>query len=225
VSDARVAAIVPARNEATRIAGTVRALRGIGALHEVVVVDDASTDDTARTAEHEGARVLRLPRRAGKGGALTAGLAATANADVVVFVDADLGASARVAEALLAPVLAGEADMTVACPPASAPSGFGLVEKAARAGIRALTGKTFRRPLSGQRALRREVAARVTLAAGFGIEPALTIDALRAGFVVVEVEAAVEHRRTGRDAAGFAHRARQGLDLVAVLTARALRRS
>lgn len=218
-----VVAIVPAHNEQDRIGATVTALRAVASVDDVLVVDDASTDDTAARARAAGASVLRLARNAGKGGALRAGVAAT-NADVLVFIDADVGATASVAAVLLAPVLAAEADMTIARPPADRPSGFGLVERFARWGIERFGRATMARPLSGQRALRRAVLDRVRIADRFGVEVALTVDALRAGFCVTEVEYAIEHAKTGRDVAGFVHRARQGFDVARVLAARAFRR-
>jgi glycosyltransferase involved in cell wall biosynthesis len=213
----RVAAIVPARNEQARIADTVTALRLIDTIDEVVVVDDGSDDDTAERAERAGASVIRVPANRGKGAALRTGVAST-DADVLCFIDGDLGGSASLASALIAPVLRSDADMTIAAPPPSGPSGFGLVERTARWGIRLLTKTDMRRPLSGP------LLERCVIADRFGVETALTIDALRAGFRVVEVEAFVEHARTGRDAAGFAHRARQGFDVARVLAVRVLNR-
>ncbi|HEV2686470.1 MAG TPA: glycosyltransferase family 2 protein [Actinomycetota bacterium] len=214
-----VAAIVPARNEGSRIGDTVRALRAVGEITEVIVVDDASDDGTAERAKEAGAAVVRLPRREGKGGALRAGLAKT-QAPVVLFIDGDLGATAGIARGLLEPVIAGEADLTIAASAAMGSSGFGLVEGLSRRGIRMLTGEAMARPLSGQRALRRAVLARARIAQRFGVETAMTIDALRAGFRVVEIPLEFEHERTGRDAAGFAHRARQGADVLMVLLSR-----
>jgi glycosyltransferase involved in cell wall biosynthesis len=220
----RVVSIVPARNEEACIAATVTALRAIPEIEDVLVVDDASSDRTAAEALRAGARVITAPTRRGKGAALRAGCA-RADADVVVFIDGDLGESAAIAQQLVRAVLDGTADMTIAAPPPSGPSGFGLVERLARRGIKRLAGFAASRPLSGQRALRREVLERCSIAERFGVETALTIDAVRAGFRVVELPLALEHARTGRDLAGFVHRARQGADVVRVLVTRALRRS
>jgi glycosyltransferase involved in cell wall biosynthesis len=214
-----VAAIVPARDESARISETVRALSAIEQIAETIVVDDASSDDTADRARAAGAQVVRLPARRGKGGALRAGLERTA-ADILVFIDGDLGATAAVARVLLAPIVAGEADMTIAAPSPGKTSGFGLVEGLSRGGIRVLTGRRFARPLSGQRALRREVLARAPIVPRFGVETALTIDAVRAGFRVVEIPVEFEHARTGLTAAGFGHRARQGGDVALALLSR-----
>jgi glycosyltransferase involved in cell wall biosynthesis len=220
-----VCAVVPAHDEAGRIAATIAALRAIEDVSEVVVVDDGSRDATATEAERAGARVIRLGRNAGKGAALTRGVGAT-NAGILLFADADLRSSAANLRVVLRPVVADEADLAIAAPPrAGGPSGFGFVEGFARWGIQALTVKKMDRPLSGQRAIRREVvdAAR-GFAHGFGVETAFTVDALRAGYRVIEVPCEITHARTGRDPAGFAHRAKQGLDVARALAGRAVRR-
>ena len=214
--------MVPAHNEAARVAATVAALRTIPDIDEVVVVDDGSTDATANQAERAGARVVRMSRNEGKGRALERGIAAT-EAPVVLLADADLGDSAANLHVILAPVLDGRADVAIAAPPGGdGPSGFGLVEGVARWGISRLAGRRMERPLSGQRALRRIVAG--AFASGFGAETAFTIDALRAGYRVVEVPCEISHARTRRDPAGFAHRARQGVDVTRALASRWRRR-
>jgi hypothetical protein len=57
-------------------------------------------------------------------------------------------------------------------------------------------------------------------APGFGMETAMNIDAIRAGLSVKEVELELEHRATGRTAAGFAHRGHQLLDIARVYVSR-----
>jgi hypothetical protein len=52
------------------------------------------------------------------------------------------------------------------------------------------------------------------------METAMDIDAVRGGLTVVEIELELEHRATGRTAAGFAHRARQLLDIMRVYVSR-----
>ena len=106
-----------------------------------------------------------------------------ADADVLVLLDGDLGATAAEAGTLLEPVLAGAADMTIATlpkPPAS--GGFGLVKGLARWGIRRLSGFEPTAPLSGQRALSRAAwEAATPFATGYGVEVGLTVRAARAG--------------------------------------------
>jgi glycosyltransferase involved in cell wall biosynthesis len=215
-----VTAIVPAWREADGVAATVAALRRVVA--DVVVVDDGSPDATAARAAAAGARVVRSVRRRGKAAAVALGVSATA-ASVLLLIDADLGATAAEAERLLAPVLAGRADMTVArLPPSGRRGGRGFAVGLARAALRRLAGVELRAPLSGQRALRREVWQVFRGARGFGLEVGLTLDALRAGYRVLEVPTAMAHRVGGLDVAASLHRAVQMGDIACTLLQRVL---
>jgi hypothetical protein len=225
VDDPRVVALIPAHDEEDRIADTVRAIAGVERIADVVVVDDGSTDATGPAALGAGATVLRIPRRAGKGAAMEGALRRLPPAAVWVFADADLGRTASGLGPVLEEVLAGRADLAIATFPRSEGDGFGIVKRAARRAISALTARTVEEPLSGQRAISAACLAAVRpLAAGFGVETAMTIDAVRAGFRIVEVPVALSHRATGRSFAGFAHRGRQGLDIARAVAMRALRR-
>ncbi len=211
-------AVVAALDRADSVAATVTALRALPAVDEVVVIDDGSTDATAEVAAAAGATVVRLADNVGKGGAVAAGVAARPAADRYLLVDADVAGTAAMADALLGPVAAGEADMTVGVLPASGRrGGFGGVRRLAAAGIRRSTDVEVRAPLSGQRAVRGALLRSLPLAERFGLETALTIDAVRAGARVVEVDVAMEHRHTGRRLAGFRHRAGQGVDVARAL--------
>lgn len=222
-----VIALIPAHDEAGRIADTVRAARSVDAIDRVVVIDDASTDGTGDMAREAGAEVLTLDVNRGKGGALQAGLDAVAHsADVIVLLDGDLGATAAQAGLLLEPVLGGAADMTIATLPRPAGSGgFGLVKGLARAGIKALSGYEPTAPLSGQRALSRAAWQTATpFARGYGVEVGLTVKVARAGLRVMEVPTTMAHAATGRDVAGFMHRGRQFVQVAAALARLAMQR-
>jgi glycosyltransferase involved in cell wall biosynthesis len=214
---ARVVALVAARNEARRVGATVGAIRTIEGVDEVIVVDGASTDGTVEEARLAGARVLVAPSSVrGKGGALEGALGRLPPADIYLLLDADLGASAKEAEVLLVAVKGGLADLAIGVlPRQEGHGGFRLVKRAAGHVIRVLTGYRTREPLSGQRAATREVLEAVRpLAPGFGVEVAMTIDAVRAGYRVLEVPVGMTHAVTGRDLEGFLHRGRQGRDLL-----------
>ena len=219
----RVCALIAARNEADRIGATVSALRSLPGVEDVVVVDDASTDGTASAALAAGATVIQGRRRAGKGRALEGALRRLPPAGVWLLADADLGHTAGQLGAVLSEVLEGRADLAVAILPPAQGGGFGLVKRSAGRAIRLLSGFQPVEPLSGQRALTHEaLEACRPLSAGFGVETGMTIDAVRRGFRVVEVRADLDHRATGRGLGGFAHRGRQGVDVVLAVLPRAL---
>lgn len=207
----RVAVLIPAYNEADLIGDTVAAALAMPDITEVVVIDDGSDDDTASVASVAGARVMVLAENAGKGAALNAGIAEV-EADVYLMIDADLGATASETYRLLEPVLAGHADLSIAAmtAPKGHRGGFGFVMKLSRWAIRKLGGMVVTAPLSGQRAFRREIIESIGgFERGFGVETAMTIDALRHGYKVVEVPLPLTHRVSGRNWAGFMHRGRQ----------------
>jgi Glycosyl transferase family 2 len=226
-----VLALVPARDEAERVGATVRALRDLPGVTEVLVVSDGSTDATAARALEAGAHCLDLPRNLGKGGALNAGLAAlmgrvaervSPEPAVLLLADADLAETAGRLGRLLDPVLDGEADLAIADLPAQhGAGGFGVAMGLARIGMARATGRRMSEPLSGQRAVRWEaLPALLPFAPGFGVEVAMTIDALRAGLRVVEVEVDLRHNATGKDLSGLLHRARQARAIARELTRR-----
>ena len=196
--------LVAARDEEGTIGATVTALRRSFPNAEVLVADDGSGDGTAAAAEAAGARVVGLPRL-GKGQALALA-EREAPPGPLLLCDADL-------EGDLAPLAESSADLAVAVFAERQGGGFGLAKRVGRALIKARSGFDAREPLSGQRALSPAArAACFPTAPGFGCEVRSTIDAVRAGLRIEEVELPLRHRATGRDLPGFAHRARQLLD-------------
>jgi glycosyltransferase involved in cell wall biosynthesis len=195
------------------------------------VVDDGSRDATAAVAREAGARALRYARNHGKAMAMMVGAREVAELDRrrpaggprhLLFLDADLGATAAGAGPLIEPVAAGEADMTVAVFANRVKlGGHGFVVRLAGSGIRRATGWAPAQPLNGQRCLTRAAfeAAR-PLARGFGVETAMTIDLMRKGMRVVEVEVEMAHRATGSDLPSQLHRARQLADVGLALATR-----
>lgn len=209
-----VTAIVPARNEEERVGDTIRALLSSARVDRVVVVDDGSRDHTAAVAEAAGARVLRLARHLGKGGAVEAGLS-EAETPYIAFVDADLGESAALLSQLAEPVVEGRADVAIAdMPLPGGPRGFGIATRLARWAVSRYGNLAIDNPLCGQRVMTREAAESLRpLAAGFALEARATIMHGRRGHRVVVVPVDMTHRRTGRDLQGLTHRARQLWDI------------
>lgn len=158
----RVAAVVPAYNEAERIGSVLKAISESSLVDEIVVVNDGSDDATAEVAAaFESVRVITLPFNRGKGGAVAEGVEAT-NAEIILLLDADLvGLQPRHIEALILPVLTGS-DMTV-----------GLFKKGK---LWSDAAQALSPSISGQRAMRRHVMEAVDdlCACRMGMEVAIT---------------------------------------------------
>ena len=223
--EGELAAIVAARNEADRIGATVRALRGAFPGARVWVADDASDDGTAEAALAAGAEVVSRGKPHGKGANVTAAAEAALSGAVspqyVLLCDGDLGASAAQLAPLVEAVRGGECDLAVAAFARRVGGGFGFALGFARWAIRRRCGLETEAPISGQRAMRVEVLhATLPFAPSYGMEIGMTIDAVRAGYGLREYELDLEHRATGRNLAGFLHRARQLRDFARVYRSR-----
>lgn len=140
----KVAAIVPAYNEKDRISAVLDAIKNASRVDEIIVVSDGCTDGTYELVSADRAvKAIRHETNRGKGAAMRTG-AENTDADVVLFLDADLiGMDGGLVDAMAAPVAEGEADMAI-----------GIF----RGGRGSTDLAQFIAPyISGQRAIRREV--------------------------------------------------------------------
>jgi glycosyltransferase involved in cell wall biosynthesis len=218
--------IVAAYNEADRIQMTLSALAAAFPDARVWVADDGSKDATGAIARGAGAQVVRSERVIGKGAAVTAAARAALDETsrenggaepVFVFCDGDLGDSARELGTLYRAVAEGRAELAVAVFRTRVGGGLGLAVGFARWAIRRRCGLDAIAPISGQRAMgARTLEGLLPFADGFGMEMGMTIDAVRAGNRVLELELDLDHRATGRTPAGFLHRGRQLVDFMRV---------
>jgi hypothetical protein len=111
--------------------------------------------------------------------------------------------------------------MTIATFATRVGGGFGIAVGSARRAVHRATGRTMDAPISGQRAMRPGVLpSLLPFASGFGMETAMTIDALRGGLRVTEIELDLEHRSTGRTLNGFIHRGTQTRDILRAYASR-----
>jgi hypothetical protein len=111
----RVLVVIPAFNEAGSLPAVVSELRSHLPSIDILVVDDGSTDETKQVLGRLDVQWLRMPMQAGLGPAVRAGLryASRLGYDIVVRIDGDGQHPAALIDRLLAPVLAGTADVTI----------------------------------------------------------------------------------------------------------------
>lgn len=207
---ASISVCFPARNERETIAAALRPmlkLRDEAALSQVVVVDE-STDGTAGVADAMGAEVYGqselMPEFGpvvGKGDAMWRSLSVLTG-DVLIWLDADCtSVSDAYALALAEPILNGGADLVKARyrrPLGDDPDGGGRVNHLlARPVLRRFFPdlRQIRQPLSGESAIRRDLAMNLPFVCGYGVEMGLLIDAHERGARIQEVDLGVQLHR------------------------------
>ncbi|MFZ1462563.1 MAG: glycosyltransferase family 2 protein [Anaerolineae bacterium] len=197
-----VCVIIPALNEAESI-GVVLAAIPAGLAAEVIVVDNGSTDDTAARALAAGARVVREDRR-GYGFACAAGVAAT-QADIMVFLDADLSDYPEEMAALLAPIRAGQADLVLGSRFLAGNLSRSVMPPQQRFGnwlASRLMQRLYRIPvtdLSPFRAVRRDVLLALDMREmTYGWPTEMMVKAARRGYRLTEIAVRYRARYAGR---------------------------
>jgi hypothetical protein len=139
------------------------------------------------------------------------------DAPLFLLCDGDLGDSAGRLTPLLDAVRADECDLAIAAFRVRVGGGFGVALRYARWAIERRCGYRAGAPISGQRALSpAAMRASFPFAPGYGMEIGITVDVVRAGLQVREIELDLEHRATGRTWGGFVHRGRQLRDFTRV---------
>lgn len=210
--------IVAAQNERERIGPALDAVAAAFPGARLMVADDASSDGTQQEAMRHGAWLISRRRPHGKGGNVTAAAEAAvgefADDATVLLCDADLGTSAGELVPLVEAVEAGRCDVAIASFANRDGGGFGFTLGYARNAVDRICGVRLEAPLSGQRAARVSTLRELLpFADGWGLETGMTIDAIRAGYRIEEIELPLHHRTTGRTPAGFLHRAGQLRDI------------
>ncbi len=168
---------IPCLNEAATLPATLRDLPrqipGIDTI-EILVIDDGSKDDTARVArEHGVEHVIRFPRNRGLAAAFTAGIDACLKrgADFIVNTDADNQYAGADVPKLLAPLLAGEAEVAIGDRNISSlrhlPVSRRALQHLGSWVVRQVSNTTVPDTTSGFRAFTREAALRMTIVSEF----------------------------------------------------------
>lgn len=205
IENGRIAVIVPCYNEAVTITKVVTDFRSVLPQATVYVYDNNSSDGTAQLAENAGAVVRREPRQ-GKGNVVRQ-MFRDIDADCYLMVDGDDTYPAEAARNLCAPVLAGEADMTVgdrlsngtyAAENTRAFHGFG--NDLVRSMIKMIYGYSFDDVMTGYRAMSRPfVKTFPVMSEGFQIETELSIHAVDRRWRIVDVPIEYRDRPEGSE--------------------------
>lgn len=215
-----VYAIVPLYNEEKYASETLLSLLKINTISRIVAVDDGSEDDTWNIISTiEGIDKIRHNKNKGKAESIKEAIKRF-DADIYVFVDGDLGSSALKVEPLIREVLDNRNDMCIAKFPESiGGGGLGILKAFSKYAVKKIAGTDFPCPLSGQRAVKKEVILdnRVQIHSGYGIEVGMLIDTLNSGYRVGYIELDLTHRITGKDFKGYTHRLKQLKDVSAVV--------
>ena len=192
-----VTVVIPAMNEAATIGSVVRDLLAAGPWHEILVVDDGSTDGTGATASDAGARVIRHPYNKGNGAAVKTGIRAATGAYILI-IDAD--GQHQPADALRLVTRLGDYDLVVGARTSDTQAGAarrvgnGVLNRMASF----LTDHPIPDLTSGFRAARREYLLEFIhlLPNGFSTPTTTTMCFLRAGYNVA-FEAVQARQRVG----------------------------
>ena len=205
-------AVVPAWNEEGAIGQVVDEIKRFESTAEVVVVDDASSDETARVAEEHGATVLRLLFNVGIGGAVQTGFryARDEGYQVAVRLDGDGQHDASELGKLLAPIHAGDADLVIGSRFVD-PGGTYRPPFARRMGIRVfarlvslLGGQKVTDTTSGFVALDRTGIELFAVEYPHDYpEVEATLVALRSGLRLAQVQVEMRERQTGSSSITF----------------------
>jgi glycosyltransferase involved in cell wall biosynthesis len=180
-----VSVVIPALDEASALGPVVEGLRSAAAWHEVIVVDDGSSDETSAVATRAGARVIRHPYNKGNGAAVKTGIR-QASGEYVLIIDADGQHSAADAMRLIA--FLGDYDLVIGARAGSAQAStarhFGnhLLNRLASF----LTGRQIPDLTSGMRAARTSGLREFLhlLPNGFSTPTTTTLSFVKAGYNV-----------------------------------------
>lgn len=189
---ASVTVVIPALNEAKRIASVVAYALADPATAEVLVIDDSSIDDTVALAQGAGARVI-TSTMLGKGASMHDG-ALAARQELLVYLDGDLaGLRPGIVSDLARPLVADEADFVKA---RFGRGGGRVTELTAKPMLKVFFPEVAHlgQPLGGVISARRSLLQQMVFEDGYGVDIGLLLDAQRAGARVAEVDiGSLEH--------------------------------
>jgi len=200
-NDPSIAITIPCYQEEKTIGRVVSEFRQLLPHAKIIVFDNNCTDRTAEIAKAAGATVVREHKQ-GKGH-VVASIFEDVDADIIVMVDGDGTYDASAVHDLLKPILAGDADMTVAARVTDYAGGaFRKFHLFGNQMVCVIINRIFESSISdifsGYRAFTRECAQSIPITSrGFDVETELTVQTLYRGLVIKEINAPYGERPTG----------------------------
>ncbi|NUN11515.1 HAD-IB family phosphatase [Candidatus Micrarchaeota archaeon] len=189
----KVTAIIPAFNEQKTISLILKVLNKTTDIDEILVIDDGSTDNTSAIASSFGARVIKHKKNLGKGAAIKTGVE-NAKHEILVFFDGDLeNFNTTKVEALLEPILSGNATFVKST---YSPETGRVTEIMAKPLLKLLYPEaSFAQPLSGQFAAKKSFLSRIDIPKDYGVDLIALLEAIKSGEYITEVDLGVlKHR-------------------------------
>jgi len=202
-----LAVVIPAKDEEAAIGELLVRIAAVRVRdHELraFVVDDGSTDDTARIAEEHGATVIPHPENRGLGAAVRTGLRTVveAGASTIAYLDADLEYFPEDIPCLVEPILAGRAEYVLGSRFLGGVRGMRLYRRVGNYAFTALlsmlTGQKITDGQTGMRAFSLGAAASAEIVHDYNYAQVLTLDLVRKGFAMEEVPIRYKVREHGR---------------------------
>lgn len=181
----KVTVIIPARNERKTIKYVIDIAMKNHSTDEVIVVNNNSTDSTAKVAERHGARVVDC-EEVGKGNAMAKGLLEAKN-DIVVFLDADiLNYNENIVDTLSSPIINGEADFVKST--FDRTTGGTVTKIVVQPLLNVLYPDLykFQEPISGMIACKKSILEKIKFESDYGVDIAIVLDLYHMGVKMKE---------------------------------------
>lgn len=185
MEDKYVSVVIPARNEQKTIVNVLRMVSNHKNVNQIIVVDNNSTDNTAKLAKKAGAEVVFCPNQ-GKGYAMEAGLKIVKN-EIVTFIDADIdNYSEDVIEILIKPLLNDEADFVKSM---FERTGGRVTELVAKPLLDITYPEIYKfsQPLSGMIAGKTDFFKKIEFEKDYGVDIGIVLDMIKLNAKISEV--------------------------------------
>lgn len=181
----KVTVIIPARNERKTIKYVIDIAMKNQSTDEVIVVNNNSTDSTAKVAEKHGARVVDC-EEVGKGNAMAKGLIEAKN-DIVVFLDADiLNYNESIVDTLSSPIINGEADFVKSTFDRTTGGTVTKIVVQPLLNILYPDLYKFQEPISGMIACKKSILEKIKFESDYGVDIAIVLDLYNMGVKMKE---------------------------------------